>query len=111
MSRSPLKSFAIFLAGIVGFIILAMLLLHGGLTLLSHHDDVFALAQSVDGIASYFIGFRLALVVLIIIYWHELVIFADKFFKFNHRQRFILRALYPYIVASLVLIELFSLIF
>jgi len=50
-------------------------------------------------------------VVLLIFYWKEIVRWFGRVQGLNLRQVFFLKTLYPYVVGTLVLIELLGLVF
>lgn len=98
-----------------GVLLLATLgvsfLLNLAVSLMEQKEAVLEVGKRIDGVGSYFAVIRLSIVVLLIFYWKELVRWFGRVQGLNLRQVFYLKTLYPYVVGTLVLIELLGLVF
>lgn len=86
-------------------------LLNIAVFLMDQKEAILQLAQRLDGVGHYFTMMRLSIVVMLIFYWKEIVRWFGRRQGLNIRQVFFLKMLYPYVVGTLVLIELLGLVF
>lgn len=98
-----------------GILLLATLgvsfLLNLAVSLMEQKEAVLEVGKRIDGAGNYFTVMRLSIVVLLIFYWKELVRWFGRVQSLNLRQVFYLKTLYPYVVGTLVLVELLGLVF
>ncbi|WP_257327135.1 hypothetical protein [Pseudoalteromonas rhizosphaerae] len=98
-----------------GILLLATLgvsfLLNLAVSLMEQKEAVLEVGKRIDGAGNYFTVMRLSIVVLLIFYWKEIVRWFGRVQGLNLRQVFFLKTLYPYVVGTLVLIELLGLVF
>lgn len=114
MSMEKKKVFKWLLVG-SGILLLATLgvsfLLNVVVSLMEQKEAVLEFGKRIDGAGSYFTVLRLSIVVLLIFYWKEIVRLVGRWQGLNLRQIFLLKTLYPYVVGTLVLIEILGLVF
>ena len=86
-------------------------LLNVAVSVMEQKEAVLAFGKRIDGAGNYFTVLRLSIVVLLIVYWKEIARLVGRWQGFDLRQIFLLKTLYPYVVGTLVLIELLGLVF
>lgn len=106
-----IKKLAIIFVIVFGGLFAVSLLLNLAVTLMGQTEAIFEIGQNLEGFGDYFTLIRLSIVVCLVFYWIEIVRWYGKKSGLNLRQIFILKKIYPYVVAVILINEIFGLVF
>lgn len=87
------------------------LILNFAITIMEQKENVIRVGETLEGFGSYFIGMRLALVVIIIFYWKEIIRWYGKKRRLTLKQLFVLKMIHPYIVGLILMTEVLGFAF
>lgn len=90
---------------------LVSLLFNFTIKMMGQTEAIFMVGNKVEDFGRYFIAFRIVLLIAIVFYWKDLVRWQARRVDLNLRQVLVLKKAYPYVIAVVVINEIFEIVF
>lgn len=109
-SNITLKVLYFFGSIFVSFVCFAFMIKFAVL-IFAQQEAIVEFGSKIDGVARYFTGLRLAIVIGVLFYWKTMVRWYGNVRGLNKKQRYILKAIYPYVAGFILITEVLGFLF